>query len=73
MGSCERCGGYRYIPCLVCHGSRKSLHRNHFTEEFCALRCITCDENGLVRCDACNTGVDGDVNGGGGDGNLTRL
>ncbi|CAH1777555.1 unnamed protein product [Owenia fusiformis] len=51
--SCERCGGYQWIPCSSCHGSKKSLHRNHFTEEFHALRCIICDENGLVRCDAC--------------------
>ena len=53
MTSCDRCGGYRYVPCPHCHGSKKSLHRNHFTEEFCALRCIACDENGLVKCDNC--------------------
>ncbi|KAH3692278.1 glutaredoxin domain-containing cysteine-rich protein CG31559-like [Dreissena polymorpha] len=51
--NCEKCGGYRYLPCAMCHGSKKSLHRNDFTEEFCALRCMTCDENGLVRCDLC--------------------
>lgn len=51
--SCDKCGGYRYLPCTYCHGSKKSLHRNEFTEEFCALRCMQCDENGLVRCDEC--------------------
>jgi hypothetical protein len=51
--SCDKCGGYRFMPCLICHGSKKSLHRNDFTEEFCALRCMQCDENGLMRCDMC--------------------
>lgn len=51
--SCGKCGGYRYLPCSFCHGSKKSLLRNNFTEEFCALRCMQCDENGLIRCDEC--------------------
>lgn len=51
--SCDKCGGYRYIPCIHCHGSKKSLKRNYFTEEFCSLRCMQCDENGLQRCDMC--------------------
>ena len=51
--SCEKCGGYRFIPCIHCHGSKKSLRRNNFTDEFCALRCMQCDENGLLRCDMC--------------------
>ncbi|CAG5118212.1 unnamed protein product, partial [Candidula unifasciata] len=50
---CEKCGGYRFLPCEFCHGSKRSLLRNHFTEEFCALRCMHCDENGLRRCDLC--------------------
>ncbi|ELU13610.1 hypothetical protein CAPTEDRAFT_204051 [Capitella teleta] len=53
LTSCSTCGGYRFIPCTSCHGSKKSLHRNHFTEEFSALRCIVCDENGLIRCSEC--------------------
>lgn len=51
--SCSKCGGYRYVPCGVCHGSKKSLHRNYRLQEFRALRCISCTENGLIRCDAC--------------------
>ena len=51
--SCDKCGGYRFLPCTHCHGSKKSLLRNEFTEEFCALRCMQCDENGLMRCDEC--------------------
>lgn len=50
---CDNCGGYRFVPCAVCHGSKKSVHRNNFTEEFCALRCMHCNENGLQRCHEC--------------------
>ncbi|XP_041357479.1 glutaredoxin domain-containing cysteine-rich protein CG12206-like [Gigantopelta aegis] len=51
--ACSSCGGYRYVPCGYCHGSKKSLFRNNFTEEFCALRCMQCDESGLQRCELC--------------------
>lgn len=50
---CNSCGGYRFVPCGMCHGSKKSVHRNNFTEEFCALRCMHCNENGLQRCQEC--------------------
>ncbi|XP_057366801.1 glutaredoxin domain-containing cysteine-rich protein CG12206-like [Daphnia carinata] len=52
---CDSCGGYRYLPCSVCSGSKKSIHRNHFTAEFVALKCITCNEAGLIRCVACSS------------------
>uniref|UniRef100_A0A1Y1LE31 Glutaredoxin domain-containing protein n=1 Tax=Photinus pyralis TaxID=7054 RepID=A0A1Y1LE31_PHOPY len=51
--TCKVCGGYRLLPCPVCNGSKKSLHRNHFTTEFVALKCMNCDEVGLVRCTSC--------------------
>lgn len=50
---CKMCGGYRLLPCQVCNGSKKSVHRNHFTTEFVALKCMNCDEVGLVKCSAC--------------------
>ncbi|KAK9870836.1 hypothetical protein WA026_009801 [Henosepilachna vigintioctopunctata] len=50
---CKICGGYRLLPCTVCKGSKKSVHRNHFTTEFVALKCMNCDEVGLVKCTAC--------------------
>ncbi|GAB1604516.1 glutaredoxin domain-containing cysteine-rich protein CG31559 [Argonauta hians] len=50
---CLKCGGYNYVPCSVCHGSKRSIHRNNFTEEFAELRCVFCDENGLLKCDHC--------------------
>ncbi|XP_078683847.1 glutaredoxin domain-containing cysteine-rich protein 1-like isoform X1 [Branchiostoma floridae x Branchiostoma belcheri] len=51
---CDRCGGYRYIPCTVCNGSRKSVHRNNFTDMFRALNCTACNENGLQKCPVCD-------------------
>ncbi|XP_050355507.1 glutaredoxin domain-containing cysteine-rich protein CG31559-like [Nymphalis io] len=52
--TCQICGGFRLLPCRICNGSKKSLHRNHFTAEFVALKCMNCDEVGLVRCEACS-------------------
>ncbi|XP_041968931.1 glutaredoxin domain-containing cysteine-rich protein CG31559-like [Aricia agestis] len=52
--TCNMCGGFRLLPCRICNGSKKSLHRNHFTAEFVALKCMNCDEVGLVRCEACS-------------------
>jgi len=51
--TCPVCGGYRLLPCAVCNGSKKSVHRNHFTTELVALKCMNCDEVGLVKCYAC--------------------
>lgn len=51
--TCSICGGYRLLPCGVCNGSKKSVHRNHFNSELIALKCMNCDEVGLVRCYAC--------------------
>lgn len=52
--TCKSCGGFRLLPCPVCNGSKKSLHRNHFTAEFVALKCMNCDEVGLVKCSSCS-------------------
>ncbi|KAL0273325.1 UNVERIFIED_CONTAM: hypothetical protein PYX00_006018 [Menopon gallinae] len=51
--TCQVCGGYRLLPCSVCKGSKKSVHRNHFTAEFVALKCMNCDQVGLTKCYAC--------------------
>lgn len=50
---CDTCGGFRLLPCLMCNGSKKSVHRNDFTLEFVALKCSSCDESGLVKCLDC--------------------
>ncbi|XP_072401490.1 glutaredoxin domain-containing cysteine-rich protein CG12206-like [Diabrotica undecimpunctata] len=52
--TCKVCGGYRLLPCQICKGSKKSVHRNHFTAEFVALKCMNCDEVGLVKCRSCS-------------------
>lgn len=50
---CGKCGGFRMLPCKICNGSKKSVHRNDFTEQFVALRCSQCDDCGLIKCDDC--------------------
>ncbi|XP_077983957.1 glutaredoxin domain-containing cysteine-rich protein CG12206-like [Glandiceps talaboti] len=50
---CTACGGYRYVPCAWCNGSKKSSHRNNFTYDYQALKCTKCDENGLQICPEC--------------------
>ncbi|OQV20482.1 putative Glutaredoxin domain-containing cysteine-rich protein [Hypsibius exemplaris] len=50
---CQQCGGFTVIPCLVCSGSKKSTHRNAFTDQFYALRCSTCSSDGLQQCPLC--------------------
>ncbi|XP_014277840.1 glutaredoxin domain-containing cysteine-rich protein CG31559 isoform X2 [Halyomorpha halys] len=51
--TCSICGGYQLLPCSMCNGSKKSVYRNHFNSELIALKCMNCDEVGLVRCYAC--------------------
>lgn len=50
---CQVCGGYQLLPCALCSGSKKSVHRNQFTAELVSLKCVYCDEVGLVKCYAC--------------------
>ncbi|XP_036406583.1 glutaredoxin domain-containing cysteine-rich protein 1 [Megalops cyprinoides] len=51
--ACPTCGGFAFIPCPVCHGSKMSVFRNCFTDTFKALRCTACNENGLQPCRSC--------------------
>ncbi|GAB1289702.1 Glutaredoxin domain-containing cysteine-rich protein 1 [Apodemus speciosus] len=50
---CPSCGGFGFLPCSVCHGSKMSVFRNCFTDAFKALKCTACNENGLQRCKHC--------------------
>ncbi|XP_039181154.1 glutaredoxin domain-containing cysteine-rich protein 1 [Crotalus tigris] len=50
---CLSCGGFGFLPCVMCHGSKMSMFRNCFTDSFKALRCTACNENGLQRCKNC--------------------
>ncbi|MEE6462127.1 hypothetical protein FKM82_001506 [Ascaphus truei] len=51
--ACVSCGGFGFLPCIVCHGSKMSVFRNCFTDSFKALKCTACNENGLQRCKSC--------------------
>ncbi|XP_033106011.1 glutaredoxin domain-containing cysteine-rich protein 1-like [Anneissia japonica] len=50
---CKCCGDRKYINCVVCKGSKKSVLRNGFTDQFRTLRCTHCDDNGLQKCPKC--------------------
>lgn len=55
--NCGFCGGYEFIPCRKCGGSKDSV-KNTFTNEFKALRCTHCNENGLEPCPGCSKSGD---------------
>ncbi|XP_011694073.1 PREDICTED: glutaredoxin domain-containing cysteine-rich protein CG31559-like [Wasmannia auropunctata] len=50
---CPFCGGFQRLLCPICHGSKRSVHRNEFTVEFVALKCAKCDVFGMIRCPHC--------------------
>ncbi|CAL1613917.1 unnamed protein product [Knipowitschia caucasica] len=52
--TCQMCGGYAFVPCPTCHGSKMSVFRNCFTDSFKALKCTSCNENGLQACRSCS-------------------
>ncbi|KAK8601425.1 hypothetical protein V6N13_058864 [Hibiscus sabdariffa] len=47
-GLCGVCGGFRFVLCDECNGSRKL-----YTEKSGFKTCTDCNENGLVRCPSC--------------------
>ncbi|KAL7862992.1 hypothetical protein SRHO_G00119760 [Serrasalmus rhombeus] len=52
--TCQTCGGFAFVPCSMCHGSKMSIFRNCFTDSFKALKCTACNENGLQPCPSCS-------------------
>nr|XP_046261738.1 glutaredoxin domain-containing cysteine-rich protein 1 [Scatophagus argus] len=52
--TCQTCGDFAFIPCPMCHGSKMSVFRNCFTDSFKALKCTSCNENGLQPCGSCS-------------------
>uniref|UniRef100_A0A3B3ZM01 Glutaredoxin domain-containing protein n=1 Tax=Periophthalmus magnuspinnatus TaxID=409849 RepID=A0A3B3ZM01_9GOBI len=52
--TCQMCGGFAFVPCPTCHGSKMSVFRNCFTDSFKALKCTSCNENGLQACRSCS-------------------
>ncbi|KAJ0002810.1 hypothetical protein NQD34_007959 [Periophthalmus magnuspinnatus] len=52
--TCQMCGGFAFVPCPTCHGSKMSVFHNCFTDSFKALKCTSCNENGLQACRSCS-------------------
>lgn len=50
---CPSCGGFRYINCTQCHGSKRS-RKTRISREINVLRCTACNENGLQPCSECS-------------------
>ncbi|XP_010452580.1 PREDICTED: uncharacterized protein At3g28850-like [Camelina sativa] len=53
---CESCENERFLICSSCNGSSKVLADHHDEEtsnDKMWMRCIECNENGLVRCPLC--------------------
>lgn len=50
---CQVCGGFRYINCVHCHGSKCS-RKTRISRQISVLRCTSCNENGLQRCPECD-------------------
>ncbi|CAA0822582.1 Glutaredoxin family protein [Striga hermonthica] len=47
-GPCSVCGGMRFVLCVGCNGSRKVGPTGGEP-----VRCVECNENGLVKCSVC--------------------
>ncbi|XP_058105225.1 uncharacterized protein At3g28850-like [Magnolia sinica] len=53
-GTCNVCGGVRFVLCFDCSGSRKIIADNVVDDDGVgSVRCPTCNENGLVICPTC--------------------
>ncbi|XP_077246201.1 glutaredoxin family protein [Tasmannia lanceolata] len=49
---CDGCGGVRFLPCFQCSGSCKIVKED--TRMVVRMRCLECNENGLVLCPICS-------------------
>ncbi|KAG8371513.1 hypothetical protein BUALT_Bualt13G0095400 [Buddleja alternifolia] len=50
-GTCEACGGHRFVLCQECSGSHKC-----YSDKGGGFRsCTSCNENGLIRCPSCSS------------------
>lgn len=51
---CGGCGGFRFVLCFECNGSRKVLLEDDDDDGVdVVVRCGLCNENGLVQCPVC--------------------
>ena len=37
---CRKCGGFHMLPCPVCNGSKKSVHREEEKKEFTSVNAV---------------------------------
>ena len=51
---CRGCAGLRFVVCSLCNGSRKVLLLEEQENEV-AVKCMGCNENGLVKCMVCSS------------------
>ncbi|XP_023645809.1 uncharacterized protein At3g28850 isoform X2 [Capsella rubella] len=51
-GGCDGCGGLAFLPCSECNGSCKVVEG--WGSEAVVVKCMECNENGLVRCPICS-------------------
>jgi len=52
-GSCKGCACTRFVICYNCNGSCKVFTTNGDNKHECFIRCLECNENGLVKCPIC--------------------
>ncbi|KAK7355028.1 hypothetical protein VNO80_14273 [Phaseolus coccineus] len=52
-GSCKGCACTRFVICNNCNGSCKVFTANGDNKSECFIRCLECNENGLVKCPIC--------------------
>ncbi|XP_031570667.1 glutaredoxin domain-containing cysteine-rich protein 1-like [Actinia tenebrosa] len=57
---CETCGGYEYVNCTSCKGSKTS-RKTRISREISVLKCTVCNENGLQRCPTCTGNSEQDL------------
>ncbi|CAE5959073.1 unnamed protein product [Arabidopsis arenosa] len=51
-GGCDGCGGLAFLPCSGCNGSCKVVEG--WGSDAIVVKCVECNENGLVRCPICS-------------------
>ncbi|KAL1212997.1 hypothetical protein V5N11_026125 [Cardamine amara subsp. amara] len=51
-GGCDGCGGLAFLPCADCNGSCKVVEG--WGSDVVVVKCLECNENGLVRCPICS-------------------
>lgn len=55
-GVCKQCGGEGFMICPDCSGNQKALRVRYGKTEH-ALKCTSCNENGLVVCGVCISAI----------------